>query len=56
MKSVRKGLRHGELEKDTYGRLSCSACDEELSSENDPNEVGTVRVCPGCGAQWKEIG
>lgn len=56
MKSVRKGLRAGELEKDQYGRLSCSACEEELKSINDPDEVGTVRACPVCGAEWKEIG
>jgi predicted RNA-binding Zn-ribbon protein involved in translation (DUF1610 family) len=55
MKSVRKGLRDSSLEKDNYGRLSCTACEEELKSENDPDEVGTVRVCPSCGAKWKEL-
>jgi predicted RNA-binding Zn-ribbon protein involved in translation (DUF1610 family) len=56
MQSVRKGLRAGDLEKDTYERLTCSDCGEELDTRNDPNEVGRVRVCPGCGREWKEVG
>lgn len=56
MESVRKGLRSGDLEKDTYERLSCSACGEVLKSENDPDEIGTVRICPECGKEWKEVG
>lgn len=55
MKSVRKGLRAGELEKDTYDRLVCADCDESLKTENDPDEVGSVRVCPECGERWKQI-
>lgn len=55
MKSVRKALRHGELEKDQYGRLTCERCEEDLKSENDPDEVYTVRVCPECGSEWKEL-
>jgi len=56
MKSVRKGLRSGALEKDTYERLNCADCDETLKTENDPDELGSVRVCPECGKQWKKIG
>ena len=56
MKSVRKGLRHGELEKDQYGRLSCAQCEEELKSQNDPDAIHTVRICPECATEWKELG
>ena len=56
MESVRKGLRSGALEKDTYERLTCADCGEELGTQNDPDEVGKVRVCPECGSQWKEVG
>ncbi|WP_226012399.1 HVO_0758 family zinc finger protein [Halomicrobium salinisoli] len=55
MESVRKGLRSGDLEKDNYGRLTCVDCDEELSTQNDPDEVGKVRVCPECDGEWQEI-
>ncbi len=56
MDSVRKGLRAGDLEKDTYGRLRCSACEETLETEDDPDEVGQIRSCPGCGSEWRRIG
>ncbi|MFB6308095.1 MAG: HVO_0758 family zinc finger protein [Haloarculaceae archaeon] len=56
MKSVRKGLRSGDIEKDTYERLTCSDCGEPLTTENDPGEVGKVRVCPECGREWREVG
>ena len=56
MKSIRKGLRAGELEKDTYERLTCAACGEQLSTQNDPDAVGRVRVCPECGREWQEVG
>lgn len=56
MESVRKGIRSGDIEKDTYERLICADCDEVLKSENDPDEIGTVRVCPECGREWKEVG
>ncbi|MFC4407005.1 HVO_0758 family zinc finger protein [Haloarchaeobius iranensis] len=55
MKSVRKALRDGTLEKDTYERLNCAECKKTLKTKNDPDEVGTVRVCPDCGGEWKEI-
>lgn len=56
MKSIRKGLRAGELEKDTYERLTCAECGQQLSTENDPDAVGRVRVCPECGREWQEVG
>jgi ribosomal protein S27AE len=56
MDSVRKGLRSGDIVKDTYERLSCGDCEEELATENDPEVVGKVRVCPECGQEWKEVG
>lgn len=56
MESTRKGLRSGNLEKDTYERLVCAECDEHLDTQNDPDEIGKVRVCPECGTEWKEIG
>jgi predicted RNA-binding Zn-ribbon protein involved in translation (DUF1610 family) len=55
MDSVRSGLRAGEIEKDTYERLSCAECDERLKSRNDPDEVFTVRYCPNCGREWKQL-
>ena len=55
MDSVRKALRAGDVEKDNYGRLSCTGCDEPLATENDPDEVGKVRVCPECDGEWKEL-
>jgi DNA-directed RNA polymerase subunit RPC12/RpoP len=56
MQSVRQGLRSGEIEKDVYERLSCAECGEELETDNDPDEIGTVRACPECGSQWKKVG
>lgn len=55
MQSVRKGLRAGEIEKDTYDRLHCAADGQQLGTRNDPNEVYTIRVCPECGRQWKQL-
>jgi predicted RNA-binding Zn-ribbon protein involved in translation (DUF1610 family) len=55
MKTTRKGLREGELEKDTYERLNCAECDKTLGTKNDPDEVFSVRVCPNCGSEWKEL-
>jgi len=56
MESVRKGLRSGDIEKDTYERLRCATCGEELKTQNDPEAVGSVRVCPECGSKWKQVG
>ncbi|MEF8831859.1 MAG: HVO_0758 family zinc finger protein [Halobacteriales archaeon] len=55
MKSVQKGLRDGDIEKDVYGRLVCTECDVNLQTENDPDELGSVRRCPDCGAEFKEL-
>jgi predicted RNA-binding Zn-ribbon protein involved in translation (DUF1610 family) len=56
MESVRKGLRSGAIEKDTYERLNCAECGEHLDTKNDPDEIGSVRVCPDCGREWKKVG
>lgn len=56
MKSVQKGLRDGEIEKDVYDRLICAECGEQLSTENDPDEIGSVRICPDCERQWQQLG
>ena len=56
MESTRKGMRSGDLKKDTYERLLCSECDEQLDTKNDPDAIGRVRVCPDCGGKWKEVG
>lgn len=56
MKSVQKGLRDGEIEKDVYDRLMCAACGDQLGTENDPDEIGSVRICPNCGSEWQQLG
>lgn len=55
MKSTRKGLRDGELKKDNYGRIVCADCDETLKKTNNPDEVFSLRTCPECGIEWKEL-
>jgi hypothetical protein len=55
MKSTRKGLRDGELYKDNYERLNCTDCEMTLKKVNDPDEVFSVRTCPECGREWKEL-
>jgi len=55
MRSVRKALRDGDLAKDTYGRVNCTDCEQTLKTKNDPDQIGTVRACPDCGGEWKEI-
>ena len=56
MESVRKGLRAGDLEKDTYERLVCASCGEQLDTTSDPDEIGKVRRCPECGTEWRQLG
>ncbi len=56
MESTRKGLRTGDLEKDTYERLTCASCGQELTTRDDPDTLGRVRVCPECGREWQEVG
>ena len=55
MKSVRKALRDGDLDKDTYGRLVCDECGTNLQTKNDPEQIGSVRACPECGTEYKEL-
>lgn len=55
MKSTRKALRDGDLYKDTYERLNCAACEMVLKKQNDPDEVFSVRICPECGTEYKEL-
>jgi predicted RNA-binding Zn-ribbon protein involved in translation (DUF1610 family) len=55
MDSVRQGLRAGDIEKDTYERLTCTDCGEQLGTQNEPGEIGKVRVCPSCGDRWTEM-
>lgn len=55
MDSVRKGLRAGELEKDTYDRLLCADCDEQLGTRDDAGNVGSRRICPECGTEWRQL-
>jgi predicted RNA-binding Zn-ribbon protein involved in translation (DUF1610 family) len=55
MKSVRKGLRDGELTKDTYERVNCSNCGKTLKNRNDPDEVFSVRACPECGTECNDL-
>ena len=55
MRSVRKGLRAGEIEKDTYDRLTCAACGVSLTKRDDPAELGMTRKCPECGREWEQV-
>ena len=55
MRSVRKGLRAGEIEKDTYDRLTCAACGVSLTTRDDPAELGMIRKCPECGREWEQV-
>lgn len=55
MRSVRQALRDGDLEKDTYERIVCGDCEQPLGTQNDPDTVETVRTCPDCEREWKEL-
>lgn len=55
MQSVQKGLRAGEIAKDTYDRLECAECGIQLTTKNDPDDVGSVRTCPECGREWRQL-
>jgi ribosomal protein L37AE/L43A len=55
VKSVRKGLRDGDLEKDTYDRVNCAACGQTLKTRNDPEEVFSIRICPDCETEYKDL-
>ena len=55
MRSVRKGLRAGEIEKDTYDRLTCAACEVNLASREEADTLGMIRTCPECGREWEQV-
>lgn len=55
MDTVRDGLKQDKLEKDTFDRLICAECNRALSIRNDPEELGSVRFCEDCGAEWLEM-
>ncbi|WP_330166484.1 HVO_0758 family zinc finger protein [Halobacterium sp. KA-4] len=55
MDSIRRALREGEIKKDMYERLECAECDEQLVTKNEPDEVGSIRACPECGQEWRQL-
>jgi NAD-dependent SIR2 family protein deacetylase len=55
MESIRKGLRSGELVKDTYERVTCADCEKVLKNRDDPDGVGSIRRCPECGREWRAL-
>lgn len=55
MDSVTAGIRNDEIYTDTYDRLTCGKCDRPLKTVDDPSEIGTIRTCPKCNAQWREL-
>lgn len=56
MKTVRKALRDGDIEKDTYERLLCATCGQNLQTKRgEADDVGSIRRCPECGAEFKEL-
>ncbi|WP_331456491.1 MULTISPECIES: HVO_0758 family zinc finger protein [Halobacterium] len=55
MDSVRRGLRQDDISKDMYERLTCTQCGEQLVTENNPDDVGSIRACPECGSQWRQL-
>lgn len=52
MDTIQKGLRSGALERGRFDRLACTDCEAELVLDDAPDEIGTVRACPECGAEW----
>ncbi|WP_303645895.1 HVO_0758 family zinc finger protein [Halorubrum persicum] len=55
MKSTRKGLRDGDLFKDTYERLNCADCEQVLKTTTDSDNVFDLRTCPECDTQYKDL-
>ena len=55
MDSIRRALREGEIVKDMYERLECADCGEQLETKNDPDDVGSIRACPECGSEWRQL-
>lgn len=56
MDTVRQGIRGNRITRDTYERLVCAECNEQLKTRDDPDVIGTIRFCPECGREWKKIG
>jgi predicted RNA-binding Zn-ribbon protein involved in translation (DUF1610 family) len=56
MESVRKGLRSEQITKDTYERLVCAECGENLDTRDNPEGLGKIRSCPECGREWQQVG
>lgn len=55
MDSVTKGLRRGGIVKDTYDRLICAECDTRLDRTDNQDDVGSIRACPDCGREWRQL-
>jgi len=55
MESVRKALRAGQIDKDTYGRLECTQCEVQLGKKEDEDGVGSLHTCPECGRVWRRV-
>lgn len=55
MDSVTKGLRQGDITKDTYDRLLCAECEARLDRRDNPDEIGSVRSCPDCRREWRQL-
>lgn len=55
MESVRKGLRAGQIDKDTYGRLECSNCGVRLGKKEDDDGMGFLHSCSECGRVWRRV-
>ncbi|WP_172967042.1 MULTISPECIES: HVO_0758 family zinc finger protein [Halosegnis] len=55
MDTVRQGLRAGDIEKDTYERLTCAHCGESLATRDTDDGVGKIRSCPDCDREYKEL-
>ncbi|MDZ7747406.1 MAG: HVO_0758 family zinc finger protein [Halobacteriales archaeon] len=55
MDTVRQGLRAGDIEKDTYERLTCAHCGTSLATRDNDDGVGKLRSCPDCDREYKEL-
>ncbi len=55
MQSARKALRDGSIDKDSYGRLRCGECGTSLGTDDPDEEIYTIRRCPDCDGEWKEL-
>jgi hypothetical protein len=53
--SISKGSRNGDIEKDSYKRLLCADCGTRLARRTVPDEPWTLRRCPECDRQWRDL-